>query len=168
MKRETLQSLLIDRSLGELDPETDELLEAYLAHDGAAAEEARRMICAVDVARRAVARPEPEFLPQARWLEDDPKSVSFEGRRRFFEQLLPLAACVVLGVGLGWVLRNTERSDPRLTQVDVAQHSAVVPETGGENRFWTMANPRLLRQNHAVAPTRQERKGIWNRGNLEN
>ena len=35
MKKQTLQALLVDQALGELDPMVSELLDAYIAHDSA-------------------------------------------------------------------------------------------------------------------------------------
>lgn len=65
MKTETLQALLADRELGELEPETGELLDALLAADPSARREAEAMARTLETVRASfraqpgIAAPQP-------------------------------------------------------------------------------------------------------------
>lgn len=79
MKPESLRALIIDHHLGELPPETAELLEHHLAAHPPAREEASRVLAALDSARSAVNR-HPELArvpPPAPAPRPAPQSASF-------------------------------------------------------------------------------------------
>ena len=64
MKTETLHALLVDRQLGELPPDTAELLDAYIAAVPAAHAEAEATARTMSITRDTVRR-YPELLPEA-------------------------------------------------------------------------------------------------------
>jgi hypothetical protein len=64
MNRETLRALLVDRELGELPPDINELLDAYIAAVPAARAEADATVRTVTVARETV-RSYPDLAPKA-------------------------------------------------------------------------------------------------------
>jgi anti-sigma factor RsiW len=67
LTRETLEALLIDRAVGELAPDVEALLTAYLNQDPAAAQAARQVEETMDLARQVVALPRTENLPEPRF-----------------------------------------------------------------------------------------------------
>lgn len=104
----TLDALLMDRALGELAPETAELLDAYLAQHPAAAARANELDATIGQARRLVSvtpvpLPAPGFLGRAsprRWWR--PETPAW----------MPLAACLALGALLGWAGGTGRQSPP--------------------------------------------------------
>jgi anti-sigma factor RsiW len=99
MKTDTLQALLIDRSLGELPPEVAELLDAHLANNPAARDEARRITETLDLAGETIRRfPERGHTAQT---PNATKLVPFPARWLRLAASLLLAA---LAAGSGYVL----------------------------------------------------------------
>jgi hypothetical protein len=92
---EALEALLLDRSLGELSREASELLDLYLAAHPEASADAASCARTVASARAAVALPRllPGELPARRV----PRPAML-----WFPRLLPLAACLTLGLFGGW------------------------------------------------------------------
>lgn len=98
MKTTTLDSLLLDRALGELSPEIGELLDAYLAQAPDDAARARRWSLTAQIARTAEAIDAPaKPLPPWRAPHQRPRWMAPR-------ELLRLAACLVLGGFAGWSL----------------------------------------------------------------
>jgi|SRR5678815_2652061 hypothetical protein len=92
MKTETLEALLIDRALGHLTPEMDELLAEHLAANPATARLAAELQETVTLAVAALKRPLPVLkLP--------PPAVAALPPRRVFRPLA-LAASFLAGIGL--------------------------------------------------------------------
>lgn len=180
MTPETLETLLLDRALGALPAETAALLEVYLAHDADAATRAHALVTTVQDARAALQAARPRESGAAR-LPAFPRQQVAAARRhraawRMGAQSAALAACVLLGLGIGWSLRgqpfvqagdgksaamHSPGGDGRATP---AGHSfAVESESPAakrlarvENRFWSVvgawqrrsgALPRALRAN---------------------
>ena len=121
MNRDAIERLLIDRALGSLDPDTRELLEAYLEHDKAAAASARVLMAVADLARQAMpasgAEPVPLPLPRSILAQ------AYLGPRRIRLVRLvdSMAACLLLGIGVGaWIAR------PARTVVERPQASAAM------------------------------------------
>ncbi|MCK6482533.1 MAG: hypothetical protein HUU22_19065 [Phycisphaerae bacterium] len=101
MNPETLERLLLDRSLGALSTDAAALLDAYLARDADAVGRAAALVSTVDLARRALADGAsggalPPF-PAARLRRE---AVVFR-RWRAIGRVTALAACVLLGVFIG-------------------------------------------------------------------
>ena len=127
MKPESLESLLIDRALGELPPEVKELLDAHLAANPGAARQAEAWARTWRVARRAAApegdarlHPRPPALPRRRGLRN------WKAHRA---ELLRLAACLAIGVATGWGLFATPPASP-----------GAPPEAGRPTTFWSTTN----------------------------
>lgn len=106
MKPEMLESLLLDRTLGELSPEVCALLDEHLARDPEAARRAAPFAETVILARAAtrpcVATPPPRF-DIARFH----RSVHTQKTSARRGEWLRLAVCLVLGLGFGWLARPT-------------------------------------------------------------
>ena len=137
MKPETLESLLIDRALGGLPPEVDELLAAHLRLVPAAARQADGLAATVRRAREAVAAPAttPQrplavarlqaALRTQRW-----RALAGEGLR--------LAACVALGLAIGWRGHAVRRPVPPAA-APLPARSATVPAAPPPADFWSLA-----------------------------
>jgi hypothetical protein len=96
MKTETLEALLIDRALGHLTPEMDELLGEHLAANPGTARLAAELQETVTLAAAALKRPLPVLkLP--------PPVVTTLPPRRAFRPLA-LAASFLAGIGLTWAV----------------------------------------------------------------
>lgn len=92
MKAETLEALLIDRALGHLTPEMDDLLAEHLAANPDTARLAAELQSTVTLTAAALKRPLPPLtLP--------PQVVATLPSRRMFRSLA-LAASFVAGIGL--------------------------------------------------------------------
>ena len=104
MKPEHLESLLLDRELGELSPAATALLEEYLARHPEATDPAKRLTATVDLARQALATPpapalRPLDLARLESAERATMPVLFR------PELYRLAASLALGLGIGWLIR---------------------------------------------------------------
>lgn len=108
MKPETLHALIIDRELGELTPETVELLELHLARDAQARVEAERILASLELTREAVLRhPELARVP----VVPAEKKIERKPRRYHFPLWLARAAAVALLAGsLGFFAGRTGSS----------------------------------------------------------
>ena len=141
MKPESLEALLIDRSLGELTPEAAELLEERLARDPVAAQRARELETTLLWARKATAitleAPARPLAPG----RAAPPAFGLAWFRAGWADGLRLAACVVLGLAAGW-WAHAERSAPTVASFPVpTQQREVRPGVGKEQgpTFWSMA-----------------------------
>jgi len=127
MKTESLESLLLDRALGELAPEVEELLDAHLERDPAAACRAQALADTVQCGRRALA-------PRA---EELPHPIAARHARLEWSaawSLLKLAACLAIGLGLGWWLpRGNEQPAPEASVAHMAHNAG--PGTGNPEGF---------------------------------
>ncbi|MFO1452380.1 MAG: hypothetical protein U1F61_29715 [Opitutaceae bacterium] len=134
MKSEHLDSLLLDRALGELSPAVVDLLEAHLARDPEAARRAADLDVTAATARQAL-RPEPTLAPppfdRAR-LERAGPGNRWIGRRT---ELLRLAACLALGMGAGWLWRQPEPISLHATRVAVVHP----PTKSSTTPFWSIS-----------------------------
>lgn len=150
MKPELLESLLLDRTLGELSPEVAALLNAHLAQNPAAARRATEFADTLSLARTITAAPiaaprRPLDLARLREAHRAQHSVT----RRF--ELLRLAACLALGLGLGW-LAHTPPSRAELAVASPAatpglSSPAPAPAAAPSARFWSVA--RLVAEERA-------------------
>lgn len=101
MNPETLERLLLDRSLGVLSPDAAALLDAYLARDPDAFRRAAALDATVDLARQAMADDAPAGqLPPFPAERLQRTAVAFR-RWRIIGRAAALAACIVLGVLIG-------------------------------------------------------------------
>ncbi|MEE8171094.1 MAG: hypothetical protein V3T70_11165 [Phycisphaerae bacterium] len=100
MESEVLERLMIDRSLGALAADSEALLDAYLADRPGARREAAAYARTADLVGRSLPASLPAKLPAF------PRATLAAGERvfrrwRLVRQGAALAACVVIGVGLG-------------------------------------------------------------------
>ena len=113
MNRDTLHALLLDRALGELNPEVEALLDAYLAQNpAAAADVAHRVASLVHDLRVAIA-PAPAAAP-AKAASSEAGAWSTTLRRwrraRWRAEALSLAAGLAVGLWAGWSLQHVSPS----------------------------------------------------------
>jgi hypothetical protein len=150
MKPENLELLLLDRALGQLPPETAELLEEHLRGNPSAATRASALAVTVSRARTAVC--------SGAVAADAPLSGWARARRTarwraWTAQGWKLAACVALGLMLGWSLRR-----PAHAPVAVASFTPATQSHAGRSRalnpaaaFW-IAERRAAEANDRVPP----------------
>jgi len=152
MKPETLESLLIDQALGGLSPDVDELLTAHLVLAPAAARQAGRLAATVQQAREAVAA--PLAVPQRPLAVGRLQSALKAQRWRVLAgEGMRLAACLALGLALGWMGHSVRRGAPV-----AAAPLPVRPATAGTEPsappaagFWSLAKLESA-QLHRVPP----------------
>jgi hypothetical protein len=120
MNPENLETLLLDRALGELPPAVTELLDEYLTRNSDAARQADTLTATLQLARQAVAMPR-ETPPRPLALATLRQAQRTWRWRRLAWEALRLAACAVLGLALGWyghasrpasALAQTSRPEP--------------------------------------------------------
>lgn len=138
MKPEHLESLLLDRELGELSPAAAALLEDYLATHPATAERAAGLKATVHLAQRALATPaaaapRPLDLRALERAERAAQPVSFR------PELYRLAACLALGLGLGWFARQSPSPTGASTLPAQPTTSLVATPAEPRSNFWSVA-----------------------------
>jgi anti-sigma factor RsiW len=140
MKPEILETLLLDRALGELAPPVAALLAEHLARDPAAARQAAVLAETLQLAHRAAAPSSgsaPRALPAAPWL----RRAAWRARwRGHLFGLAQLAACLVLGIVLGRAIRpeSPVTAEPRPSVIVSAPVSLAA--TGSQPKFWSLAS----------------------------
>ena len=135
MKTENLDALLLDRALEQLAPDVAELLDEHLAQNPAAAVRAAKVQATVALARAAMAVP----MDDAARLSER----SFAGARRTARmreiprELLKVAACVAIGLGVGWSLWSAtpKRGEIRRDEMVRATPPSQVEPPG--TAFWS-------------------------------
>jgi anti-sigma factor RsiW len=153
MKTETLDTLLLDRALGELTPEVAALLEDHLAQNPAAASRARELAATFQLARSAVALPHEAPRPlDVERLRRAHQTERAGTRRR---EILRLAACLALGLTAGWLARTTP------TKTEIAVSPVVTTPTPREAatpsaHFWSRAH--IAAQHNAAPPERSNHR----------
>ena len=162
MKPENLETLLLDRALGELPPAVMELLDEHLTRNPGAARQADTLAATLQLAHQAVAMP-PE-IPQRPLEMDTFRRARQTWRwRRLTREALRLAACAVLGLALGWyahasrpasVLAETSRPGPAAVRAIPAE-----PALGGAvaaPRFWSLAKLQAEQRSRPASASHQE------------
>jgi len=163
MKPESLEALLLDQALGELSPEVTELLEAHLARSPESAAQSRELASTAILARESVAL--TRVAPQRRLDVDRLRIARVANRRRAFAgELLRLAACVLLGLTMGWrgqaILKPTEAP----TSAPIAAVAGARPGShGGTADLWSLANFEEVQreQQHAAGGTTGRYRLNW-------
>lgn len=138
MSPESFDVLITDRELGELPPETLELLEAYLALHPKAEAEGADVMETIAVARRAVVMP-PE-IPRSELVVNRLRQERARwGMRRRLTAVARVAAGVALGLGIGWLWFARSITTSSTSVAAVAVHQS--PTTGNEaSTFWRRNN----------------------------
>lgn len=150
MKPALLETLLLDRALGELSPEVTALLDAHLAQNPDAARRAAELAATFSLARAANAAPlaaprRPLDLARLRHAQRAEQSTT----RRF--EFLRLAACLALGLGLGWLARNPPPRVEIAAAIPRAAPALASPAAANpSNRFWSIS--RILAEEQARVP----------------
>ena len=138
MKTGILEALLIDRVLGELAPDVIELLDVHLASDQTAAALAAELVETWHVARLIEAESEVVRHHQLPPFTERPPGWLVRHRG----ELLRLAACVVLGVGMGWSFTASQlgrQGMPPRSHGFLASHESVdVQSRDGASSFWSL------------------------------
>jgi anti-sigma factor RsiW len=158
MNPELLDSLLVDRALGELPPAVTALLEAHLALDPAAARRAAEFTATVKLASDAVAlpvAPPPPALDLGR-LRRSPFTV-LAGLRR--TELLAFAACLALGLGLGWFARPTPNPVSANLVTLTSPAPSVTAPAEPRSTFWSVS--RLTSNQRSTPATGVLQRPVW-------
>jgi anti-sigma factor RsiW len=140
MKTETLEALLLDHAMGELSPEVAELLETHLTRNPEAARQAAGLASTVQQARQAVAMSQevPHRPLAVARLQQERRA---QRRRAFIWELARLAACVVLGLTLGWYGHTARKAAVAATLVPTRVAAIELPSAPeSANNFWSLAN----------------------------
>ena len=175
MKPETLEALLIDRSLNELSPEVGELLDAYLAQNPTAAAGAARLEEVVRLAQRAVPVPEvgqasslsirgTGILPVRHpWRNRLEACSTWKVFTMLRIELVRLAACLALGLALGLAVSSVWKvpataSTPSPKPVVVAK-AEIESADRSSAQFWSLTEVATERQKRsdAIEPAKHER-----------
>ena len=132
--KENIESLLVDRAMGQLSPEAEALLEEYLQRNPALRESAHGVDRTIDAARQAFASDTAAThpLPALR------RCRTF-GSLKILRQLLPLAACLLIGFGAGFSLFRTEPPPPVKVVHTYQQVSpSIAPQHESGLTFWSI------------------------------
>ena len=162
MKSENLETLLLDRALGELPPAVRELLDEYLTRNSDAAREADALAATLQLARQAVALP-PETPRRPLKMDTFHRARQTWRWRRLTREALRLAACAVLGLALGWYA-HASRPASVLAQTPRAESAAMravpaEPSSGGTAaapRFWSLAKLQAEQRSRPASASHQE------------
>lgn len=139
MNADVLDRLLMDRALGVLASDVETLLSAYLEREPEAARRAAEYATATGLAGdvlRAGAVPSLPPFPEATLRQAE----TVRRRLRLVRQVASLAACVLIGVGVGTWLSSDHGSavepgpGPRTTAIAVADAGSSDTRAG----FWSL------------------------------
>ena len=159
MKPEMLETLMLDRALGELPLAVTELLDEYLTQHPDAARQADTLAGTLQLARRAVAMP-CETAPRPLALDQLRQVQPARRWRGLTRATLPLAACVVLGLTLGWYA-DAPRPAPALAprpEPMAARAVPVEPSSSGDGvlRFWSLAKRQAEQRSRPASASHPE------------
>ncbi len=160
MNAETMERLLIDRSLGLLPNDVETLLDAHFAIDPQAAALAAQFDRTAALARRALAREPVSELPPF-----PAESLRREGRslRRWMwtRNITAAAATLVIGFGLGAALfrsaADIDASDRNLGKPP----PAIVGPSDASLRSAGMWSTRRALERATLAPKKNSKRLIW-------
>jgi hypothetical protein len=138
MKNDVLEMLLLDRAMGEMNDETRELLEAYLVLNPQASRLAAEMDATLVRTRQALKCPPERVRPSSL---HSMESVALKVRTRHRTALgLQLAACIAIGLALGFVLRRPSASpETRAVTISAPMEPAESAATEPGAGFWESA-----------------------------
>jgi len=141
MDKHIMESLLMDQALDALSPETEQLLQAYLS-DHPEFQPLSEAICEIAMlGQKAVAAEMPTEMPRfpRERLSQKPRQAGWPSVRRW----KTIAACILLGMGIGFSLRQLVRIDSRPGSTVVATQAQAettrLPESVKVTRaFWSV------------------------------
>jgi hypothetical protein len=152
MKPETLEGLLTDYHLGELDSDTVELLDAYLETNSSAETRSREIEETIGATRDVMSNQGALYLP----------TPAFKHRSNLFAPFSRwkhwgIAAALVLGLGIGrWTLPKPETRSSDFVPIQYYDAPVVVKVANDDNRsFWSQTKKIQLAQGlrSRVAPS---------------
>lgn len=159
MDPNTLERLLIDRSLGELSSDASELLEEYLESHPECAQSAHDTDATITEARRALQdapTTSDETMPPLRPLHAIRSPRRIRSPRAWFQNLA-VAAAVMIGFFLGsWHTSNP--ATPNDTPIQFAKVVAKEPTATKQNDFWSLSR---LRSEKEHQPSTNRSRIIW-------
>jgi hypothetical protein len=137
MKQESLEVLLIDRSLGELSTEAAELLGEYLVAHPEAVIAAKELEQTLDLARDFSTRDLAPVVPSvsASWR----RAASAARYRAWWPQIAALAACLTLGMLIGWgggVFQSNPTHEARTLGQELARDEVTKPP---RSQLWSIS-----------------------------
>ncbi len=157
MKPEMLDPLLLDRALGELSPGVAALLDAHLAQNPDATHRAVELAGTLQIARAATAAPAgspPHPLDRER-LRRAHRAQLFARRR---SEILRLAACLALGLGLGWLVHAPQPRENIVAAPPATTPASALPAADNPPaRFWSLA--RFEAEQRAMTASASRREG---------
>jgi anti-sigma factor RsiW len=145
MKNEVLERLLVDRAVGELPPDVEELLGAYLLQHPAARKEAAQIRETLRLARLALAGQAAAPLPALNTSWHVP---NWAWR---------MAACFVCGLSLGIFAMRGRNEPPRVTAA-VPSRPVVAKTTADETGIWSA---RRFQASFSSVTVKAEDRIIW-------
>ena len=138
MNKEILDTLVIDRALGVLPPETEALLDAYIGQHPESAAVLELTLDAVSGARTLLKNADSAPLPDFR----APRIVRRRKQRRYVVQIAGMAASLIIGIAAGRNLFDAPR-DPGSKPVRSRENT--VTDSTAANRIWAVNPARLKR-----------------------
>jgi hypothetical protein len=157
MKQETLESLLMDQSLGQLEPDVEELLEAYIAehpHYWQTAESIRQSTALAKQAVSCEMSDELPPFPKERIIHLE-KTVRW---KLFCKWGLSAAACLLIGtlIGIALTTRQDAGNQQQFTNGGIlATHMQSASDTRGletARAFWSAEKYTNLFMKDRIAP----------------
>lgn len=170
MDNATMQRLVMDRSLGALDPVVSALLDAYLQTQPQWAQQARQLDDTVTLARSAMGKPAARLplFPSQRLAQAQTQL----RWRRGLTRLVAVAASVVLGIALGfaWFGRGNAPSPaagPAAAAAPATPLLAEKPAPADSDGLWSVHRlQRLAAAQAAAAPAVQI--NLWQKPQMGN
>jgi anti-sigma factor RsiW len=160
--RQALESLLIDRTVKELPPEVETLLNAYLAQDPGAAQDARQVEEAITLAKEAVAIPQPQSLPAPRFVQRQRFALALPHWKELLHPI-QLATGLAAGLVLGWWIATAQwqvAPSPATKMISSSDHAVTAHKTSMVSTpdFRTSLAAQYRKP---VAPTRNIYSVVW-------
>ena len=162
MKPESLEMLAMDRAFGELTSQAEELLDSWLAEHPDAAQSAAVVEDALALTRRVLPKETSlrgSMLEFSSLLAEQKRSES----RAYFRQWLQLAACLLVGLGVGWHLADVPSRPAPIAAVYPSPAPAPVanamPEAQDTGGIWSVA---AWRQRESRPINRPSYTLVWN------
>jgi anti-sigma factor RsiW len=157
MKRQTLESLLMDQSLEQLSPDVEELLEAYIAEHPQYLQTAESIRKSAALAKQALSSEAAKELPP--FPKERIIHAKASGRWKLFCKWgLSAAACLLIGtlIGISLTQQQNMNMQQQLTNGSIlADNMQTVPDVRGletARAFWSAERYENLFMKNRAAP----------------